>query len=68
MKVFFYAKLVYIAGSGGFSKVFRGTFQGRDVAIKEARCDISEPIEVTAERVGQVSSSNTLASLFKIMD
>ena len=42
-----------LIGVGGFGKVFRGHYQGQEIAIKTARSSMDEDIEVTRERVRQ---------------
>ena len=42
-----------LIGVGGFGKVFRGHYQGLEIAIKTARSSMDEDIEVTRERVRQ---------------
>nr|XP_033812139.1 mitogen-activated protein kinase kinase kinase 10 isoform X1 [Geotrypetes seraphini]XP_033812140.1 mitogen-activated protein kinase kinase kinase 10 isoform X1 [Geotrypetes seraphini] len=42
-----------IIGAGGFGKVYKGTWQGDEVAVKAARQDLDEDISVTVENVRQ---------------
>ena len=42
-----------LIGVGGFGKVFRGHYQGQEIAIKTARSSMDEDVEVTRERVRQ---------------
>ena len=42
-----------LIGVGGFGKVFRGHYQGQEIAIKTARAPMDEDIDVTRERVRQ---------------
>ena len=46
-------ELEEVIGVGGFGKVYRGIWQGDEVAVKAARRDPDEPISVTGENVRQ---------------
>ncbi|NXX48805.1 M3K21 kinase, partial [Tricholaema leucomelas] len=50
---FQHLELQEIIGVGGFGKVYRATWQGREVAVKAARQDPDEDITATAESVRQ---------------
>ncbi len=51
-----------VIGVGGFGKVFRGEWKSQEVAIKAARQDPDEPLNVTVENVRQE------AKLFWLLD
>ncbi|XP_059420838.1 mitogen-activated protein kinase kinase kinase 10-like [Carassius carassius] len=42
-----------VIGAGGFGKVYKGVWQGEEVAVKAARQDLDEDISATAENVRQ---------------
>ncbi|XP_053919257.1 mitogen-activated protein kinase kinase kinase 21 isoform X2 [Cuculus canorus] len=50
---FQHLELQEIIGVGGFGKVYRATWRGREVAVKAARQDPDEDITATAESVRQ---------------
>ncbi|KAJ7416596.1 hypothetical protein WISP_70066 [Willisornis vidua] len=50
---FEHLELQEIIGVGGFGKVYRATWRGREVAVKAARQDPDEDITATAESVRQ---------------
>ncbi|XP_052008668.1 mitogen-activated protein kinase kinase kinase 10-like [Xyrauchen texanus] len=42
-----------VIGAGGFGKVYKGVWRGKEVAVKAARQDLDEDISATAENVRQ---------------
>jgi len=46
-------KLEEFIGLGGFGKVYRGLWRGQEVAVKAARLDCDDDIEVTSENLQQ---------------
>ena len=61
-------ELIEVIGVGGFGKVYRGIYEGREVAVKIARQDLAEDLEKTRENVQAEARLFSILSHLNIID